>query len=141
MMVSKEDIAIRANAAATGLTDVERIALGYVLIDGARDPDCWLSLRNAAYLIRDKSDTYLNAALRGADAAAEVAPTMTAPATTHEQLAASSPRSRLPSPGAAWTRIKEAERALSESLLGDFLGMVLVVIACVGVIYIGAFLQ
>ena len=147
MTLSRADIELRAHEAGAGLTDLERAALGATLIQTVLTPAHAAPVLRAADLVRDHGAALMAAQYDLSKDSGDLPDQ--GKTTTHEQpgcpalsdAAPHSPASDNPPPCASrppawrarWAGFAHAMGALEDSLLGDFIAaMAVLVLAMVG---------
>lgn len=150
MLLTPEDTAQAAERASAGLTELERIAVGTVMITGATRPDSWLTVRNAGCVIQAHAKTLLGESLQQPDR-----PVPTIPATTLRPQGDRCPRadmrvgtsgsratsSRRAAWARAWDRVMAWDEAFSDSWAGVALGGVCMAIFALGCVLAAGVLQ
>jgi hypothetical protein len=141
MLLSHEDTARAAEAAAKGLTEVERIALGTRLILDAKQPDSWLTLRSAVRFIDNHAEMLLSDGLRAPDTTGPTIPATTqqsygdrySGAHTRQGMSGSrATSSRCAAWARVWHRVMAWDDRFSDSPIGMVVGGICMAILLAG---------
>ena len=139
MNALRPDIQHSAEKAVRGLSQTERLALGTEILTRITDPQQFMSMRLAAWMISERADLLADVALHQTPGA-EPRALLQYEATTHE-LDKLKERPRAGRLRAAYKTLRQAERQFSESVWGDLLGGICLMILAFGAVVVAGVLQ
>ena len=139
MNALRSDIQHTAEKAVLGLSQTERLALGTEILTRITDPQQFMSMRLAAWMISERADLLADVALHQTPGA-EPRAVLQLEATTHE-LDKLKERPRAGRLRAAYKTLRQAERQFSESVWGDLLGGICLMILAFGAVVVAGVLQ